>query len=109
MRQVFATAGLVDTGSNIDRVAGDCATAGAGGNGGPALEALFDNVVALAVDGAGRVFVSDAGNSELRFFEPGVNILLLANNAGSIDDGTSASGARRRGPRYGPTARTRRG
>ncbi|MBK8576535.1 MAG: hypothetical protein IPN90_12960, partial [Elusimicrobia bacterium] len=38
-----------------------------GGDGGPAISALFNNVRDLTVDTTGNVYIADAGNHRIRF------------------------------------------
>ena len=49
----------------IIRIAGN-GNGGFSGDGGPAINASFNNIVGLAVDAAGNVYVADANNGRIR-------------------------------------------
>jgi sugar lactone lactonase YvrE len=53
----------------ITTIAGD-GTAGYSGDGGPAIRASIGGVMALAVDGAGNVYVADQSNNAIRILRP---------------------------------------
>lgn len=57
---------VINTAGIIDRFAGVPGMSGFGGEGGPAIVAKFYNVRGVAIDPAGNVFISDAGNSRIR-------------------------------------------
>jgi hypothetical protein len=62
----------IDTSNNVNIYAGqenNPFTFGLGGDGGPATSALLNNL-GLAVDGAGNVYVVDAGNNRVRKVGP---------------------------------------
>jgi streptogramin lyase len=59
------------------RVAGN-GKAGANGDGGPAMRARLGEIVSLAEDSAGRLYVSDVLNGVVRRFEPGGPIQTVA-------------------------------
>ncbi len=56
----------IDLAGTVTTIAGDANTSGFSGDGGPAVSARFDLVEAVAVDGAGNVFVSDYYNGRIR-------------------------------------------
>ena len=55
----------VDAAGVITTVAGD-GRRGAGGDGGPAVEAQLDRPTGVAVDGAGNLYIADADNNRIR-------------------------------------------
>ncbi len=58
--------------------------------GGPSdLEGAFDNPQAVAVDGSGRVFVSDSNNDRVQIFEDGVWVLTFNTNHDDYSSPTS--------------------
>lgn len=54
---------------------GATVAAGFGGDGGPANRALLSDPVAVAVDGAGNVYVEDAGNGRIRRISPSGDLI----------------------------------
>ena len=70
-------------------------TAGFGGDSGPATSALLNNPTAVAVDGAGNLYIADAGNSRIRMVSSAGIIATFAGNgaAGFTPDGTPALSA----------------
>ena len=63
--------GRIGPDGRITRLAGDPDdTAGFSGDGGPALSARMDDLVALARDGRGNLYVSDSGNNRVRKITP---------------------------------------
>lgn len=60
----------VDLAGNISTVAGT-GQAGGHGDGGPAVAAELNNPVALAVDGAGNLYIADLGNNRVRLVRLG--------------------------------------
>jgi trimeric autotransporter adhesin len=73
---------------------------GYAGDGGPAIQALFNNPQGIAVDHLGNVYVSDTGNSLVRIITTDGNINVFAGNvfggvpqAGWTGDGAPAIGA----------------
>lgn len=59
----------VDTSGVISTFAGN-GTAGSSGNGGPAINAELFSPIAIAVDGAGNVYIADSGGNGLRKVDP---------------------------------------
>jgi sugar lactone lactonase YvrE len=53
---------------------------GYAGDGGPALQAQFNNPQGIAVDHSGNIYVADTGNSLIRIITPDGNINLFAGN-----------------------------
>ncbi|HZQ49213.1 MAG TPA: hypothetical protein VFB69_02790 [Candidatus Dormibacteraeota bacterium] len=53
-------------GATITTVAGTPTAAGSGGDGGPATSAHLSTPTGVAVDGSGNLFISDAGNHNIR-------------------------------------------
>ncbi len=83
----------------IETVAGT-GLQGTTGDGGPALNAAFDDVRGLAVDAAGNIYVSDLGAHRIRRFSAGGLITNFAGTGqpGSSGDGGAALNARLNGP-----------
>jgi uncharacterized repeat protein (TIGR01451 family) len=79
----------------INTVAGN-GTQGFGGDGGPAVNALFDTPRGVAVDAAGNVLVADTNNSRLRRITPAGIVSTFAGIAASgfTGDGGPATSAR---------------
>lgn len=72
--QAALTPGVIST------VAGN-GTVGYSGDGGPATQAELSNAQALALDGAGNLYIADAGNSTIRKVDAATgNISTLAGN-----------------------------
>jgi hypothetical protein len=69
----------------ISTVAGT-GTIGFGGDGGPANKALLAAPEAIAIDGAGNLYISDTGNADIREVTTDGNIRTIATNvnAGSL-------------------------
>lgn len=70
-------------------------TAGYAGDGGPATSAALLNPRGLAVDGAGNLYIADAGNSRIRKVTPAGVITTIAGNGanGYGGDGGQATAA----------------
>ena len=68
-----------------------------GGDGGPALQAILNQPSALAVDGAGNVFIADTGNNVVRRVDAKTGIISHVAGTGetgfSGDGGTAAAAA----------------
>ncbi|MFI9011566.1 RICIN domain-containing protein [Actinosynnema sp. NPDC053489] len=79
----------------ITTVAGD-GTRGFGGDGGPATSARLSSAHALAVDGAGNLYLADAGNDRVRRVSPDGRITTVAGDGthGFAGDGGPATSAR---------------
>lgn len=76
---VLEPGGRIDPRGRITRLAGDPDdTAGLSGDGGPALSAQMNKLVALAGDGHGNLYVSDSGNKRVRKITPGGVITTVA-------------------------------
>ena len=83
----------------IETVAGTGA-AGAGGDGGPALEAQLNRPTGVAVDASDRVLVADEGNHRIRRIDRGGTIHTVAGTGAPefTGDGGPATGAGLRHP-----------
>ena len=70
-------------------------SAGFSGDGGPATAGMLDRPVALAVDAAGSVFVSDGGNNRVRRIDTAGTITTIAGTGveGNSGDGGPATEA----------------
>ena len=88
IRMIAASNGVIST------VAGN-GTASFGGDGSPATSASLNTPRGVAVDSAGNIYVSDAGNYRIRKFTVGGNITTVAGNgtAGFTGDGAAATSA----------------
>src|ERR1022692_4459269 len=72
----------VDPGGPATRVAGNSASPGYSGDGGPATSAQFSNPQGPAIDGAGNLYVADSGNGTIRRIGPnGVITSLILNGS----------------------------
>jgi sugar lactone lactonase YvrE len=72
----------VDSGGTATRVAGNSASPGYSGDGGPATSAQFSNPEGPAIDGAGNLYVADSGNGTIRRIGPnGVITSLILNGS----------------------------
>jgi hypothetical protein len=69
----------LDTNGIVTRIAGN-ARPGYSGDGGPAVNAQLNSPRDLAVDGAGNVFIADAGNNRVRKVLPNGIIVTVAGN-----------------------------
>jgi hypothetical protein len=88
-------------GGTITVAAGTPGSSGFGGDGGPATSALLSSPAAVAVDGAGRVYVADNGAHVIRRFTLGGSIATIAgtpNQSGYGGDGGPAGAALLNGP-----------
>jgi uncharacterized protein (TIGR03437 family) len=79
---------MVTPGGIISTVAGD-ATEGFSGDGGPAVNASINIPSDVAVDGAGNLYIADAGNNRIRKITPAGVISTIA---GTADNGFSGDG-----------------
>ena len=89
------------TGSTISRFAGNT-TAGASGDGGPALSALFRAPFGLAMSRSDNLFVTDRGNSVVRQVSTATGLTSLVAGtytAGFSGDGGAATSAQLNAPR----------
>lgn len=95
----------VDRSGTITTVAGSGLTGGSyaslaggtySGDGGPATQARLAEPADVAADGAGNVYIADAGNNRIRRIDGRGVITTVAGNgqAGSAGDGGSATNAR---------------
>ncbi len=94
IRKVNAATGIVTT------IAGT-GTAGYSGDGGAATSALLHQPAAVAVDGAGNVYISDANNERIRKVTAGTGIITtIAGNGvvGFSGDGGAATSAKLNNP-----------
>ena len=83
---------------DIDTFAGNYVTgAQYTGDGGPATSALLNNPVAVVLDAAGNLYISDSGNNAIRKVNTTGIIMTVAgtgpNNAGYVGDGGPATQA----------------
>jgi len=81
------------------RVAGN-SNSGYSGDGGPATSAQLRSPTAVALDGAGNLFIADTGNGRLRRVSPSGIITTVAGNGtlGNSGDGGPATSAQLRYP-----------
>lgn len=88
IRLVNASTGIITT------AAGD-GSAGYSGDGGPATAASLDHPAAVAIDGAGNLYIPDQYNFVIRLVKSGGTISTIAGNTFSSygGDGGSATGA----------------
>ena len=94
IRRIDLTSGLIETVAGAD---GD----GPDGDGGPAREARFVQPVALAIDDAGNVYVSDAGDHRVRRIDAASTTISTVSGdgfPGSFGDGGPARSARLSSP-----------
>ena len=92
---------MFTVGGTISVVAGTPGQLGFGGDGGPATSALLASPAAVAVDGAGNVYVADNGAHVIRRFTVGGTIETIAgtaDKAGYSGDGGPATAAQLDGP-----------
>jgi Bacterial Ig-like domain (group 3)/NHL repeat len=98
---VKATGDVVTVAGDVVTVAGD-GKAGHEGDGGPATAAELDSPNSVAVDSAGDLFISDAGNNRIRAVVAATgDIITVAGNgtAGYSGDGGPATAAEIASPR----------
>jgi List-Bact-rpt repeat protein/centrosomal CEP192-like protein/NHL repeat-containing protein/beta-propeller repeat-containing protein len=76
---VITVAGVTVQPGNIATVAGND-TSGYSGDGGPAINAQFINIVGLAVDGIGNIYVDDSNSSVVRVVNTSGIINTVAGN-----------------------------
>ena len=69
----------VDGSGTLTRIAGN-SRAGYSGDGGPATQAQLNAPAGLAIDGAGDMFIADAGNNAVREVTPDGKIQTIAGN-----------------------------
>ncbi len=84
----------LDAASGVLTALAGTGTAGFGGDNGPATAAMLSNPTAVAVDGAGNLYIADTGNSRIRMVSAAGIITTFAGNgtAGySGDNGPAAS------------------
>ncbi len=77
---------------NITVVAGGDGTPGFSGDGGPAPNAHLNGPAALAVDGAGNLYIADSFNARIRMVSSGGIITTVAGNPGNPLGGNSGDG-----------------
>ena len=89
----------VDTNGIITTVAGN-GMPGCSGDGGPATNAVLNNPTAVAVDGAGHVFIADSGNNRIREIDTNGTITTVAGigTHGYSGDGGPPAEAELNGP-----------
>ena len=86
IRKVTAATGIITTIAGINPGGGAAATAGFGGDGGPASSAIFNTPEDLQVDPSGNIFIADQGNVRVRVIYEGgplVANLISKTNPGS--------------------------
>jgi hypothetical protein len=78
----------ITVGGVIETLAGRASAANTStGDGGPAVNATFtDDIRGIAVDGAGRVYLSDNAGQRVRRFTPGGVIETVAGNGAAVAD-----------------------
>lgn len=89
---------------DINTVAGSYQMgAGYSGDGGPASAALLSDPVAVALDAAGNLYISDSGNNVIRKIDTSGNISTVvgdgSGNSGASGDGGPATSALLNGPK----------
>jgi sugar lactone lactonase YvrE len=85
IRKVSASTGVINT------IAGN-GNIGYSGDGGPAAAAVFYNPLAVAVDGAGNIYVADSNNGAVRMISNGtINTIAGNGSLGYMGDGALAS------------------
>ncbi len=84
----------ISTSGAVSNFAGT-GNAGFAGDGGPASAALLNSPRAVAVDGAGNVYIADTGNNRIRLVTPNGTITTIAGNGfpGSSGDAGPALSA----------------
>jgi uncharacterized protein (TIGR03437 family) len=87
-----STVRKVDTSGNITTVAGT-GTWGYSGDGGPANKAALAHPVALAIDGAGNIYIADPGNTNIREITADGNIHTIASNLDAESIAVDAAGS----------------
>jgi uncharacterized protein (TIGR03437 family) len=89
----------INSGGAVTTVAGS-GTAGFGGDNGPATLALLSSPRAVAVDGAGNLYIADTGNHRIRRVSSSGTITTVAGNGvpGTTGDGGLAVNAQIVGP-----------
>ena len=89
---------MVSPAGNINTIAGD-GVAGYSGDGGPASQAQLSYPTGIAVDGAGNVFVADAGAAVRKINVNGPIVTVAGNGSiGYTGDGGPATSASLNGP-----------
>ena len=73
---------MISPAGHVTTLAGATGPSGAGSSDGTGADAQFNSPDALAVDGAGNVFVADRGNFTIRKVTPGGVVTTLAGTAG---------------------------
>jgi hypothetical protein len=72
----------VDTAGNITTIAGTFTVQGYSGDGGPAIDATFRDISALAVDPAGNVYVADLLSERIRMISSATGIITTIAGTG---------------------------
>ena len=94
----------VDAAGIIDRLWGACGTVGYSGDGGPALDAEMDDPIGVAIDGDGRLWISDELNGRVRRVNVDGSIETVAGGGtvkpANAKDGTPATTLRLSHPSY---------
>jgi sugar lactone lactonase YvrE len=90
----------IDT-AGVIRTIGGNGVQGYGGDGGPALQASFNQPHGVAVDSRGNVYVADSGNDRIRVIDTRGMVRTLAGNGlpGSGGDGGPAAEAQVKDPK----------
>jgi uncharacterized protein (TIGR03437 family) len=80
----YARVRKIDPSGIISTVAGASNDSGYAGDGGPALDAKFNYIFAIAADAKGNIYVADQNNHRIRKIVPGGNVTTIAGN-GNVD------------------------
>ena len=94
---------IADGGDNLIRMVAPDGTSttiagtgsfGYGGDGGPAINAEFENPTGLALDSTGNIYIADSGNNRVREISGGMITTIAGNGThGYSGDGTAATAA----------------
>lgn len=96
-----STVRRITPGGTVTMVAGG--GAGFAGDGGPASSARFLNLIGVAVDAAGNIFLADTGNHRIRRIDAATNVVTTfagTGTAGFAGDGGPADAAQLNAPRF---------
>lgn len=68
----------IDTDGTITTIAGTCGIVGSSGDGGPALDALFNDPIGITYDRQGNLLIADEQNARVRRIDPDGTITTVA-------------------------------